>query len=66
MPKANPFEHAGHWYWLDETGEVSRAFKTQRAALRDLLNYLDWLDNGPNLWQRIWWPLKEFFRDTRG
>lgn len=64
--QANPFEHAGHWYWRDETGNCSRAFKTQRDALRDLLNYLDWLANGPPWHARLWNQLKEFCNDTRG
>lgn len=47
------------WRWLDETGCPSdRMYATQRAALKDLLKYIDFLENGPNLWQRLWWPIR--------
>jgi hypothetical protein len=62
-PQPNPFMHAGYWYWRDEDGKVSRAFYTQRGALRDLLRTLDAREQ--------WWAwfcqkAVEFWHDTRG
>lgn len=58
--KANPFMHAGHWYWTDEKGKISRAFASQVDALRDLLDYIE-----PPWWKRTWAKIDEFMKDTR-
>lgn len=57
-PKANPFEWNGKWFWYDETGDRSKPYPSQRAALTDLLRYMKYLEEGPTLWQSIWWPLR--------
>ena len=60
----NPFpvEVAGKvlgWKWYNELGDECRGvFPTQKAALKDLLRYMHWLDNGPTLWQKLWWPIR--------
>lgn len=71
-PRRNPFpvyrygtepDWAGDevigWKWYDETGnECEKLYKSQEAALRDMLNYIYWLNHGPTLWQRVWWPIR--------
>jgi len=50
------------WKWIDETGDESeKTYPTQMDALRDLLSYCDFLNNGPTLWQKItaWFRLWE-------
>ena len=47
------------WRWIDETGgDSEKLYPTQRAALRDLLAYIDYLEHGPTFWQRMWWPIR--------
>lgn len=47
------------WRWLDETGAASdKLYPSQAAALKDLMGYINFLNNGPNLWQRMWWPIR--------
>lgn len=58
VPRENPFRMGDNWYWLDETGAWSKPHKSQRAALTDLLRYMKWLEEGPTLWQRSWWPIR--------
>lgn len=62
-PDRNPFPHAGKWYWRDETGDLSEAFDTQRGALRDLLDYLDYLDTGKLPWKHRWRRFKKLVRE---
>lgn len=61
MPKANPFEHAGFWYWKDERDDPHGPYSTQMDALRGLMKHID-----PPWFTNLWTALKEFFRDTRG
>lgn len=53
--RQNPFQHAGLWYFYDETGDTSKPYPSQRAALRALLGYMKYLEDGPTLWQRMRW-----------
>lgn len=47
------------WKWFDETGcDCEKLYASQEAALRDCLSYVRWLNHGPTLWQRVWWPLR--------
>lgn len=59
----NPFPYAGHWYWRDENGKVSRGFRSQREALRNLLDSLDARETWW-AWFRLKWT--ELWHDTRG
>jgi hypothetical protein len=57
------------WKWHNENfQECTALYETQREALKDMLAYMCYLENGPTWWQRIWWPLKEkmrsFWNDT--
>lgn len=42
--RQNPFNYRGLWYWFDETEQWSKPYTSQRAAIRDLADYLDYLD----------------------
>jgi hypothetical protein len=47
------------WRWYDETGCMqNRTYPTQMDALRDLMRYVRYLERGPTLWQRVWWPVR--------
>lgn len=59
------------WRWFAEDGrEHDKLYASQTAALKDLVAYMHWLDHGPTLWERVWWPvrytlwrkIKEFLR----
>jgi len=58
--KANPFQHAGFWYWTDEDMISHGPYQTQRDALWSLMRHID-----PPWWAKLWALLKEFGRDTR-
>jgi len=62
-PRVNPYHFAGKWYWYDETYDIHGPYKSQHLALTDLLKYMYWLDHGPTVWQRIWWPIRRFLKD---
>lgn len=50
----NPFKAINGWYWLDETGDTTGPYPSQMDALRDLLDYVDYLNHGPlTFWQRF-------------
>lgn len=60
------------WRWFDEAGlDHEKVYASQSAALKDLLAYAHFLDHGPTLWQRVWWParywllplIQRFWRD---
>lgn len=53
--RANPFMFAGKWYWWDENGTYSKAYDTHSGALRDMLAYTRWMEDGPTLWERFWY-----------
>jgi len=59
---ANPYERFGAWYFHDELGDEYGPFKTEAKAEKELKAYAKWLEHGPTLWQRVWWPIKGFFR----
>lgn len=59
--KANPFMHAGFWYWTDERACTHGPYKTQLEALRGLIKYML-----PPWYARLANNVKEFFHDTRG
>jgi len=46
--KANPFQHAGYWYWTDVTGEHHGPYEKSTDALRAILRYCD-----PTWWDRL-------------
>lgn len=47
------------WRWLDETGAPSeKLYASQLDALDDLKGYIHFLNYGPTLWQRCWWPIR--------
>ena len=45
-PRNNPFKALGKFYWYDETGDTSGPYNTERAAMRDLLDYVHYLETG--------------------
>lgn len=58
-PVLGPFGAPTGWKWFDEYGTPCEIlYPTQAKALRALLAYSDWLDNGPNWYQKIWWPIR--------
>lgn len=59
--KANPFMHAGFWFWSDEQGKPHGPYHTQVAALWGLMRHID-----PPFHVWLWRKVKEFARDTRG
>jgi hypothetical protein len=58
--KANPFQHAGFWYWTDEECVSHGPYKTQMDALRGLLKHID-----PSWTAQLWALIKDLFRDTK-
>lgn len=59
FPVLDAFGRTTGWKWRDELGdEFDKTYPTQRHALHALIKYCDFLDNGPNLWQRVWWPVR--------
>lgn len=47
------------WKWKDEDGcPCDKTFKSQNDALTDLMRYIRWLDHGPTIWQKLWWPVR--------
>lgn len=61
-PEVDAFDRVTGWKYLDETGCPSeKTFPNQQAALKELMAYIKWLNHGPNLWQRIWWPVRYTF-----
>lgn len=70
----NPFPSLGKWWFHDENGKTYGPYPTQMHALKHLMKYITWLDNGPTIWQSLWWPVRytfwrkivEFWHDTRG
>ena len=59
-PKANPFQYAGFWYWVDEKDRSHGPYHTQMAALRGLLKYLC-----PSWYAVMWDEAKRMWHDTR-
>lgn len=57
----NPFKAIDGWYWIDETGDTYGPYPSQRTALRGLLDYWDYLEEGPTLWQRLSWPFRAWW-----
>lgn len=58
----NPYTRNGKWFFYDETGDEYGPFPSERKATRELLRYCHYLNYGPTLWQRIFWPIKELLR----
>lgn len=59
--EANPFQHAGFWFWKDENNKPHGPYATQVAALWALMHHID-----PPWYGRAWADIKRFFHDTRG
>lgn len=50
------------WRWLDETGRASsKLYPSQAAAVKELMKYIHYLEHGPTLGQRLWWPVRYTF-----
>lgn len=47
----------GKWYFYDETGDEHGPYKSGKACDKAIKSYVYWLDNGPTLWQSIYWPI---------
>lgn len=59
FPVTNAAGDVYGWKWYDETGgECERTYRSRHAAYKDLMRYCYWLEHGPTLWQRMWWPLR--------
>jgi len=57
--KQNPFPVYGGWRWRDENGTPHhKVYPTQLDALYAMLKYIKYLNNGPTLLQRMWWPVR--------
>lgn len=56
----NPFQHAGLWFWLDETETAHGPYKTQMEALNSLLRHIC-----PSWYERLWAKIVEFWHDTK-
>lgn len=46
------------YFWYDEIGDVQGPFSTYKKAKKARDAYAYWLDHGPTLWQRFWWPIR--------
>ena len=59
MPSENPFRFDdGSWGWRDENDKVWGPFKSQSAALKNLLKYMYFMEHGPTVFQKLWWPIR--------
>ena len=56
----NPYERNDAWYFYDETGDEHGPYSSEKKALKNLLAYCYFLDHGPTLWQRVWWPIRRW------
>ena len=57
--KANPFQYASFWYWVDENNIHRGPYASQTMALLDLLRHVH-----PPWYVRLWRKVKEFYHDT--
>lgn len=59
FPVYDPFGKVKHWKWRDETGQAcEKVYQSQEGALHDLLKYIKYLNHGPTVAQRLWWPIR--------
>lgn len=58
--EANPFQHAGFWFWRDEANKPHGPYATQVAALWALMRHLD-----PPFHVWLGRKVKEFWNDKR-
>ena len=49
------------YFFYDEIGDTMGPYPTYNKAVKEMKAYAYWLDHGPTLWQRIWWPVRYDF-----
>lgn len=53
------------WFFYDETGDIMGPFPSYKRAMKEYKAYCHWLNHGPTLWQRLWWPVQDFLASIR-